>query len=103
MSVDYLSPLSPTYDGVQAMPSGACTISWLRSSFEGQALDVRAEVTVVPGSDQGENGEGGTAGKKGDAIGSSRPRVVQSQRLHPSWRLWTQKMMLLLHLVHLRR
>ena len=71
-------------------------------------MDVRAEVTVVPGSDQGENGEGGTAGKKGDAIGSSRPRlhgprVVQSQRLHPSWRLWTQKMMLLLHLVHLRR
>ena len=35
----------------------------------------------------------------GAVIGYSRHRVIQCQRLQPSWRLWIQKMMFSRHLV----
>ena len=54
LSVGYLSPWSLVYHGVQAKPSGACAISGLRSSFEGQAWTSQQRY-------QGENEDGETA------------------------------------------
>ena len=39
----------------------------------------------------------------GVVVGSSRQRVIPCRRLQLSWKLWTQKMMLSLHLVPLPR